>query len=303
MAFRVIATILAAAATANAAEVVAGAAADEKTCQSGFPEEDDHGALLHVATKATGAGGKWPPVTIGQLADIAQMIAEQLNPTEAAAPSPGPAAGGGGGYEAKPRGFNFPGFGPPKPKTAQEWINKINSTIDNHIVRMLTFAGFKRAFTMTKSPPEMDALVGSLGMPITISLINDFPFPIKITNYTVSHGHQYSGPTSEVIKPGEMGIWHCYRTAGSQIEVLANIQVDDAVKTDLVVAAARYRVRNVFTGCGYIRGKVGWGKDTGVAYKALCNLMDGMKLNPEEGRSDYDFAIMLAAALTKEPHM
>mmetsp|Transcript_61184 Transcript_61184/g.157799 ORF Transcript_61184/g.157799 Transcript_61184/m.157799 type:complete len:316 (-) Transcript_61184:104-1051(-) len=298
---RVLALVLA------AAVVGQGADADEKTCETTLPE-DDQSAMLHVATKVH-LGQENAPQNIVGIDAIGALLKSFETQGQGAAPGPevkAPAQTDRGfpGMPGNPPfgGGGFPPFMQPQPTTVEEHLHKICPGVDSPFVRAQIMAGFHEVFKVTNPSDAFTAKVGSLGMPLSLGLVNDFPFQMSVNNYTVLSGHEFSGPASgEIIQPGQAAVWHAYRTGGSQIEITARILVHDASwhgqGTDLVLAAARYRMSNYLTGCEKMRGKIGWGSDTNLVYKNMCHMDSGMTKD-----TDYEFAVMTAAALCKVPH-
>jgi len=133
--------------------------------------------------------------------------------------------------------------------------------------------------------------MGWYGLPLTVGLVNDSPWPVRILKHEVLRGTEFSFfPEGQRLQPGQESKWEAYSThLAGEVRIAIQVEVEDSARTQYTVQAASFKrplfwcsspVANVFVGS--------W-SDVWAEQKMLCKNPSGVKTN---GR--YYMAIFLA---------
>jgi len=141
--------------------------------------------------------------------------------------------------------------------------------------------------------------VGPFGMPLAIGVINDLLEPVTYASFSLVYGHAFGVPKlGEVIKPGEMMQWFLF-TQGVKVELTMTFTSGDKSWS---VAAAQYRVANLFKHCDRLRMRVVPGLNTSAALDGLCYENGGPGAAGIQGNGSYKLTMLLNESLQHAPH-
>jgi len=133
-------------------------------------------------------------------------------------------------------------------------------------------------FNSLAPSPDFSRVVGWFGMRLTVGVINDSPFPVRIAKHEVLRGSEFSfSSESRVLQPGEEAKWEAYTSWGGSVRLAIQLNFEDRAHTHYTVHAAKFRLGSWF--CKSLRGEVFKGDwhDVWGHQRALCDLTDGAK--------------------------
>jgi len=122
-------------------------------------------------------------------------------------------------------------------------------------------------FTYMAPGPEFSSLVGRRnlglgGLGLTVGVINDSPFPVRIVKHEVVWpGFEFSSISEgDVLQPGQAAKWESYaKWWGSEVRIAIQLSFEDQAHTQYIAYAAKLRENCLFgicDPCGSLRGQV-----------------------------------------------
>jgi len=123
--------------------------------------------------------------------------------------------------------------------------------------------------------------MGSWGLPLTVGVVNDSPWPVRILKHEVLKGTEFSYHSEgHKLRPGEEGKWEAYTTDFmGEVRIAIQLEVEDGARTQYTVQAASFKTPSVF--CDAPRGNVfvGTWSDVWAEQEKLCTNPTGVKTN------------------------
>jgi len=133
--------------------------------------------------------------------------------------------------------------------------------------------------------------MGWYGLPLTVGLVNDSPWPVRILKHEVLRGTEFSFlPEGQRLQPGQEGKWEAYSTAfAGEVRIAIQVEVEDSARTQYTVQAASFKTPSFWCNSPVANVFVGSWSDVWAEQKMLCKSPSGVKT---KGR--YYMAIFLA---------
>lgn len=145
-------------------------------------------------------------------------------------------------------------------------------------------------FDSLKPSPDFERAVGNFGLPLTVGVINDSPYPVRIAKHEVLKGQDFSFTSeSNLLQPGQEAKWEAYSWYFGEVRIAIQLNFEDRVHTHYTVHAAKFRTGSWW--CKSLRGEVFRGDwdDVWGHQKALCDVTDGARSG-----SPYNIAFFVA---------
>jgi len=123
--------------------------------------------------------------------------------------------------------------------------------------------------------------MGSWGLPLTVGVVNDSPWPVRIIKHEVLKGTEFSSHSEgHKLRPGEEGKWEAYtKDWFGEVRIAIHLEVEDSARTQYTVQAASFKTPDLF--CDTPRGNVfvGTWSDVWAEQEKLCRNPTGVLTN------------------------
>jgi len=133
--------------------------------------------------------------------------------------------------------------------------------------------------------------MGWYGLPLTVGLVNDSPWPVRILKHEVLSGKEFSScPEGQRLQPGQESKWEAYTTSlAGEVRIAIQVEFEDSARTQYTVQAASFKTPSFWCNSPVANVFVGSWSDVWAEQKMLCKSPSGVKT---KGR--YYMAIFLA---------